>query len=265
MPSIHPGTPSGPTPAYGPPAPDVAAAKGTAQDEAYFGDDGFSFFDILDAINPLQHIPVVSSIYRAITGDEIAPGPRMAGGAIFGGPIGFVASLLNSAIEEVSGYDVGEHLIAMFEEDAPDTTAIAVATANPDQIDTLSAATHTERTPTQGYYQPAGLAVIEREVLPPPVLPPVTPTLYHVQDVSYRPQDTEIQEKAGAAAHVHTPDIIRAYEHAEGETAYGPQLPEAIGEQRISRLMLDALDKYEKMARERNADRARIIEEKLIF
>ena len=31
---------------------------------------GFSFHDVLDAINPLQHIPLVGSIYRAVTHDE---------------------------------------------------------------------------------------------------------------------------------------------------------------------------------------------------
>ena len=38
-----------------------------------FGPDGFTFLDMLDIINPLQHIPVVSTLYRAITGDTIEP------------------------------------------------------------------------------------------------------------------------------------------------------------------------------------------------
>ena len=36
----------------------------------FWGDDGFSFGDILDLINPLQHIPIVGTIYRAVTGDD---------------------------------------------------------------------------------------------------------------------------------------------------------------------------------------------------
>ena len=39
----------------------------------FFGKDGFTFFDFLDVINPLQHIPVVSTLYRSLTGDEIDP------------------------------------------------------------------------------------------------------------------------------------------------------------------------------------------------
>ena len=35
-----------------------------------WGNDGFSFRDILDVINPLQHLPVVSGIYRKLSEDE---------------------------------------------------------------------------------------------------------------------------------------------------------------------------------------------------
>jgi len=78
-----------------------------------FGNDGLTFGDILDVINPLQHIPVISTLYRSITGDEIDPIPRVAGGALFGGVIGAVASLLNVAIEDSTGRDVGDHLLAL--------------------------------------------------------------------------------------------------------------------------------------------------------
>jgi hypothetical protein len=53
---------------------------------------GLTFGDFLDVINPLQHIPVVSTVYRMITGDEIGMGARLAGGALYGGPLGFVAA-----------------------------------------------------------------------------------------------------------------------------------------------------------------------------
>tara|TARA_B100000686_G_C16656971_1_gene898763 strand:+ start:414 stop:1271 length:858 start_codon:yes stop_codon:yes gene_type:complete len=78
-----------------------------------WGEDGFSFGDMLDVINPLQHLPVISTIYRALTNDEIAPGPRLIGGAIFGGPFGFASAMANTAIEEATGKDVGEHVIAL--------------------------------------------------------------------------------------------------------------------------------------------------------
>ncbi len=80
-----------------------------------FGEDGPTFFDILDIINPLQHIPIISTLYRAVTGDEIDPVPRIAGGALFGGLIGAVSSLVDVVIEELTGSDIGEHVLALFE------------------------------------------------------------------------------------------------------------------------------------------------------
>jgi hypothetical protein len=78
---------------------------------------GFSFMglikSLIDIINPLQHIPVVSTIYREITGDEISPVARVAGDALFGGPIGAVAGLADATLKEMSGKDSGETVMAM--------------------------------------------------------------------------------------------------------------------------------------------------------
>ncbi len=74
--------------------------------------DGFSFWDVLDVINPLQHIPVISTIYRAITGDEIKAPARILGDGIFGGVIGAVAGVINSVVSEFSGKGIGEHVLA---------------------------------------------------------------------------------------------------------------------------------------------------------
>ncbi|MCE9648049.1 MAG: hypothetical protein K8R18_00365 [Parvibaculum sp.] len=71
-----------------------------------------SFNDILDTLNPLQHIPVVAEAYRALTGDTISPQAKVAGGALYGGPIGLVLSAADAAIEAVSGKDVGQHVMA---------------------------------------------------------------------------------------------------------------------------------------------------------
>ena len=89
-----------------------------------FGADGFNFLDILDVINPLQHIPFVSTLYRALTGDTIAPASRVAGGALFGGPIGAAVSLVNTIVGEWSGKDISDHVVAFFtggdsDDDAP--------------------------------------------------------------------------------------------------------------------------------------------------
>jgi len=100
-------------------------------DDSYmFGADGLTFTDILDIINPLQHLPVVSTPYRALTGDEISPGSRLVGGVIFGGPTGFAAAVINNAMVDHTGRDVGETVLAALQPDdaepVPDTT-IALA------------------------------------------------------------------------------------------------------------------------------------------
>ena len=69
----------------------------------------------MDIINPLQHIPVVSTIYRNATGDEIAPGTRLLGAGLFAGPIGMALASVNIVAEGVTGQDLGEHALAMFD------------------------------------------------------------------------------------------------------------------------------------------------------
>lgn len=100
-------------------------------EKGLFGEDGFSFKTVLDTINPLQHIPIVSTIYRELTGDIPAPVSQVAGGALFGGVIGFVASLFNVQVEGVTGKDIGAHAVAALNEDGkPGTAPAAPATAN---------------------------------------------------------------------------------------------------------------------------------------
>lgn len=92
-----------------------------------------SFWDILDIVNPLQHIPVVGSIYRAITGDEIGAPARVAGGLLYGGVVGLVASVASLAVEEESGQDPGGYLLAMLGmgPDAPEEKAGPAVAALP--------------------------------------------------------------------------------------------------------------------------------------
>jgi hypothetical protein len=100
-----------------PPTRAKGAAQGEEGDEqqlseTLFGEDGLDFFDLLDIINPLQHIPVISTLYRRLTGDELAAGPRVLGGALYGGPIGAASSLVNAIVEGQTGKDIGEHAAA---------------------------------------------------------------------------------------------------------------------------------------------------------
>ena len=99
-----------------PPALDGSPAGDGDEPFSLWGSDGLTFGDIFDIINPLQHIPIVSTIYRAITGDEIAAAPKVAGGALFGGVIGLVLSIIDTAIEQITGQDTGEHILALLDD-----------------------------------------------------------------------------------------------------------------------------------------------------
>lgn len=67
----------------------------------------FSFFDFLDIINPLQHIPIVNNIYREITGDKINNAARIAGGALYGGIIGAAVGVASAVSVNETGQDIG--------------------------------------------------------------------------------------------------------------------------------------------------------------
>lgn len=118
------------------PAPQAGEA---GKSRGLFGEDGFSFWDLLDIVNPLQHIPVVSTIYRAVTGDKIDPGARIAGGTLFGGPIGMAVSLVSAMVQEDTGKDPGEHALAMLgigpDEAAPAGPVTAIAQVPPPPAD----------------------------------------------------------------------------------------------------------------------------------
>jgi hypothetical protein len=81
------------------------------------GDDFLS--TLLDIINPLQHIPIISNIYRELTGDEIGGAARMIGGALFGGPLGFASASANTIIEQATGDDLFGHAVALISGDDP--------------------------------------------------------------------------------------------------------------------------------------------------
>ena len=74
----------------------------------------FGFGDLVDIINPLQHIPVVSTLYRNVTGDEIRGSGRVLGGAIFGGPLGAGSSLMNVVVKDSTGKDFSDMALSSF-------------------------------------------------------------------------------------------------------------------------------------------------------
>lgn len=104
----------------------MAAAQKAAQKTAEAeGSTGFGFGDLLDIVNPLQHIPGVSTLYRHLTGDKISTPAKVVGDTVYGGLTGMIASLSDSLFEAVTGKTVGDTVYAYLFEDSDSTTAIA--------------------------------------------------------------------------------------------------------------------------------------------
>ncbi|MEI9988192.1 MAG: hypothetical protein WDN69_36915 [Aliidongia sp.] len=76
----------------------------------------FGFTDFLGAINPLQHIPIVATIYRAITGDTIGNVARVVGDGIYGGLLGVASGAIDVATSEATGKDIGQHVLDTLED-----------------------------------------------------------------------------------------------------------------------------------------------------
>ena len=124
------------------------------------GDDDPSFKDVLDAINPLQHIPVINTLYRKLTGDECGSVARVFGGALYGGPLGMALSTIDSIIDDKTGKDTGQRILAALtgEDDEPDQPQTQLAQSEESKPHDTSApeATPTVTPPTD---QPANLIV----------------------------------------------------------------------------------------------------------
>lgn len=56
---------------------------------------------VMSGLNPLQHLPGVGMIYRAVTGEQIPMTMRVAGAGIVGGPLGIIGAALMGLLEEL--------------------------------------------------------------------------------------------------------------------------------------------------------------------
>lgn len=96
-----------PTTTSQPAAPPVAAPVTPPSDE----DSGF-FHNLWEIVNPLQHIPVVSTLYRNLTGDKINTFDRIAGDTLYGGALGFAGSMADTLFEKITGKDFGDTVLS---------------------------------------------------------------------------------------------------------------------------------------------------------
>jgi len=106
------------------PAPESRGNAGTAEDPRTNTDsgtdEGMSFWDLLDVVNPLQHIPLVNRAYRAITGDEIKPAAQLAGSTLFFGPVGTAVAGADLLLAHETGKDSIGHVASLLGLDGDD-------------------------------------------------------------------------------------------------------------------------------------------------
>jgi hypothetical protein len=99
---------------------------------------GFNFHEFLSDINPLQYLPVVGTIYRAVTGDVIPEALREGGSflvsGLLGGPIGLLTSIAETIAEKITGIDPEKIVASVFHTSTP-------AVAEPAATDPVLAST----------------------------------------------------------------------------------------------------------------------------
>ncbi len=92
--------------------------------------EGF-FHHLLDVVNPLQHLPVIGTIYRAITGEHIDPVERIAGDTLYGGMWGAITAIADVAFEGITGKSFEDTALALLKGDGNSAVAAAKVKTSP--------------------------------------------------------------------------------------------------------------------------------------
>lgn len=133
---------------------DASAGKGTSSD--FFGADGIGFRDVLDAINPLNHIPIVSDLMKEATGHQVSTASRLVGGTLLGGPIGFVTALASVIFEGSTGSSPAEAAYAALS--GENTTEVAANAAAAKTAENETSAETTEEVAQAASTKPVEMA-----------------------------------------------------------------------------------------------------------
>lgn len=253
-----------PAPNSPPTAPGTSlAARGT---KVWQDGDTTSFRDVLAIANPLQHIPIVGSIYRAISSDEIALMPSLIGGVLFGGPIGFVLSLANGAFKAETGRDAGETVIAGIfgaktpagaPAEPPPAQAIARAPSPPPALRSPDGPGPAGPTPLSGAPAELQMAKASPVASPPPLVIDI-PAPKWATDAAAAKAGLPLAPQSPLSARFRSTDLPQPVAEGGGLARSGDDLVPAANGTPITRdavptAMMSALDKYGAMMRARTA------------
>jgi hypothetical protein len=271
------------TAALTPPSPSPAAASSEHLGRSMWSHGSFSFKDLIDIVNPLQHLPVIGSIYRYLTGDEPSVGTRVIGDALYGGPIGFGVSVVtNALLTNESGQDLGERLLANVfgsRDDSPTLGTPKLVSADAGALPARSIATasaplslapqSSQRVLAATPARPVAMNQLFRSASPPPATPEQT----------FMSQASQFQRQASPARSGNRPVPLELSSNLLPVTPSGAHLvlgsgapPEtgqaqgkaATDQNAIAQKMLDALNKYEQLKKqEQQRDNAEKADSKL--
>jgi len=112
------------------PAPEKATVTAPAPADSGADQHESFFHHLLDVVNPLQHLPVIGTIYRAITGEHIGAIEKIAGDALYGGLWGAVSSVADVAFEGITGKSAEDTVLSWFKSDSNTQVANKVSAPN---------------------------------------------------------------------------------------------------------------------------------------
>jgi hypothetical protein len=132
---------------------------------------------LLDILNPLEHLPIIGSIYRAITGTHIGIPEKVAGDALYGGLWGAVSGIADAAFEAVTGKDLGDTVLALFRSSpAAQLTQVTVTPAaqlpaSPQTADVLALKASLDRHGVDSDLAQRAIAAYRKSLIMPTLVP----------------------------------------------------------------------------------------------
>lgn len=248
--------------------PSSSSRVDTGASEVPASDENFAFSDVLDIINPLQHIPLVNTVYRNLTGDTIKPLAQVAGDMLYGGLAGSpiisgVVSIASTTMEGQNGDDpltrVATALFGGDDDDGDSPKAVASATpetpAAPAPTAAIAATDVQATAPLPAPSPAPATAVVSTQLAPygGVMNPTALAQLHH----NMTPTATAANAPAATAANVNAKlpipgaaapsdsKTLGQLMHSQAQlSGGGNQLPPGL----VNDMMLMALDKYKSAA-----------------
>jgi len=237
-----------------PPSPPAAPAGA-----ALWSKGGFGFKDLLDIVNPLQHLPVIGSIYRYLTGDEPSGGASIVGDTLYGGPVGLGVGVVGSMLTDSQGRDVGERMLAAVF--GPSGGSPTLGTPSVAAVPSAPTTTAAVAAPSQSAAAPSGGPQVQAETQ-------FARRLYRSPPPAATPEQTFLAQNAQFQRPVATGQVLNSkpvpleltsnlLPISRASAAARPAITPPNGDSStnpIAQKMRDALDKYDQLKKQQTQE-----------